>query len=87
MRDFTDADGRTWTAGYRDDGGLDYKGRYLLVFRSADDDGSEALEIALADVRWNTERTARRTIETMSLVELRRRLRSAEGRYESAVPR
>jgi len=36
--------------------------------------------VALQDVRWNSERSARRTVESMSVVELRRRLRSAEGR-------
>jgi uncharacterized lipoprotein YmbA len=35
---------------------------------------------ALLDVRWNAERTALRTLTTMSEVELRRRLASAKGR-------
>jgi hypothetical protein len=83
-RDFTDVDGRAWTASIGDDSGLDYKGRYYLVFHPGDDRGSDGRELALTDVRWNTERTARRTIETMSIVELRRRLRSAKGRYASA---
>ena len=36
--------------------------------------------VELTDVRWNNERTAQRTLDTMSVVELRRRLRSARGR-------
>jgi len=36
--------------------------------------------VELRDIRWNSERSARRTLDTMSVVELRRRLRSAEGR-------
>lgn len=84
-RDFADQDGRTWTAAIGEDGGLDYKGRYYLVFRGGDDQESPESELSLKDVRWNSERTARRTIETMSVVELRRRLRSAKGRYESAL--
>ncbi len=83
-RDFADQEGRSWTAAIGQDDGLDYKGRYYLVFQPGDGDASPASQLALKDVRWNTERTARRTIETMSVVELRRRLRSAKGRYESA---
>lgn len=78
MRDFTDQDGRSWTASVREDRGVDYKGRFHLVMRPAS--GSDQDEVALHDIRWNSERTARRTLETMSPVELRRRLRSALGR-------
>lgn len=76
MRDFTDEDGVRWTATVAERADEDYKGRYHLVMTPADD--REAVE--LVDVRWNNERTARRTLETMSVVELRRRLRSARGR-------
>lgn len=81
MRDFTDQDGRSWKAMVRETPGPDYKGRFLFIMAPADDPGSE---VALRDVRWNTERTARRTLDTMSQVELRRRLRSALGR--SSLP-
>jgi hypothetical protein len=77
MREFTDHDGRSWTATVHNIPGPDYKGRFYFVMAPKDDSGSE---VALRDVRWNTERTARRTLETMSVVELRRRLRSAVGR-------
>lgn len=76
MREFTDTDGRSWIATAVTEETTDYKGRYHLAMDAAD--GSEHVE--LTDVRWNSERSARRTIESMSLVELRRRLRSATGR-------
>ncbi|MDH5590835.1 MAG: hypothetical protein OEZ37_12375 [Gemmatimonadota bacterium] len=78
MRSFTSPDGATWVASVREDPGSDYKGRYYLVV--VPESGSSAEGFALADVRWNTERTAQRTLDTMSEVELRRRLRSAVGR-------
>jgi hypothetical protein len=62
----------------REEQGADYKGRLFLVMTPKDDAGSG--EVSLDDIRWNSERTARRTLETMSVVELRRRLRSALGR-------
>lgn len=78
MRDFTDAEGRVWHASVREEPGTDYKGRLFLVL-SPRDGGDEAV-VKLEDIRWNSERTARRSIETMSEVELKRRLRSALGR-------
>ncbi len=78
MKEFTDSDGRSWTAEAVAEDTLDYKGRYHLVMRPAD--GSDPVE--LRDIRWNNERTARRSIETMSTTELRRRLRSATRRSE-----
>lgn len=78
MRTFEDHDGRRWTASIRERPGPDYKGRYhfhLVPEGAGDDDG-----VALLDIRWNSERTARRTLESMSDVELRRRLRQGVGR-------
>lgn len=79
MRKFEDDAGRTWVADVRERPGPDYKGRYY--FAMTPEDGGEADVVPLVDVRWNSERTARRTLETMSDVELRRRLRSARGRH------
>ena len=76
MREFTDVEGRPWIASAVEEEGTDYKGRFHLVMSPAGGDEVYALE----DVRWNSERTARRTLETMSVVELRRRLRAAVGR-------
>lgn len=78
MKDFTDVEGQGWTATAVSEETVDYKGRYHLVLRPAT--GGDPVE--LRDIRWNNERTARRSIETMSVVELRRRLRSATRRSE-----
>lgn len=77
MREFTDHQGRGWTASVAEESGDDYKGRFFLVMRPADGEGPD---LSLVDVRWNTQRTAERTLATMSVLELRRRLRSAMGR-------
>lgn len=67
---------------------MDYKGRFYLVFRPEEEGEAGGPEqLPLRDVRWNTERTARRTLETMSVVELRRRLRSAIGRQRASFAR
>ena len=78
MREFTDAGGRSWRASAREEPSVDYKGRYFLVLEPSDGGAGETL--AVREVRWNSERTAARTIATMSDVELRRRLRMALGR-------
>ena len=78
MREFTDVNGREWMATVREEGGSDYKGRFYLILQLMEGVDAEPLE--LREVRWNSERTAARTLSTMSLVELRRRLRSATGR-------
>ena len=78
MREFKDAGGGTWTASVREEVGpadVDYKGRFFMVL--VNEVGEES---SLVDVRWNSERTACRTLETMSIIELRRRLKSAVGR-------
>ena len=81
MREFTDEGGARWVATVRERPGPDYKGRYYFWLEPQD--GGEG--VPLIDVRWNSERTAQRTLETMSEVELRRRLRSARGRGVGAA--
>lgn len=81
MREFDDPEGRRWVASVAERRGPDYKGAFHLVIRPAD--GGDP--VSLEDVQWNSPRTARRTLETMSLLELRRRLRLAEGRAPSAA--
>lgn len=76
MREFDDPQGRRWIASVAERKGPDYKGAFHLVMRPVD--GGDPVD--LEDVRWNSARSARRTLETMSLVELRRRLRTAAGR-------
>ncbi len=81
MREFSDSEGRGWTAFAVEEQGTDYKGRLYLVLCPTG--GAESETVELRDVRWNSERTARRTLATMSVVELRRRLRSAVARSAS----
>lgn len=78
MRKFQDEQGVTWVASCRERSGDDYKGRYWLVMDR--EGGAEDEGLELADVQWNSSRTAERTLRTMSEVELRRRHRSALGR-------
>ncbi len=78
MRRFQDDDGRHWMASVRERIGSDYKGRFWLVM--VPEGGSPEEGVELMDVRWNTQRTAERTLETMSDQELKRRHRSARGR-------
>lgn len=81
MREFEDEQGRRWVASVAEREGPDYKGSFHLVMRPGDGAGEP---VELTDVRWNTARTAQRTLDTMSVVELRRRLRSARGRSAPA---
>ena len=78
MRSFEDQNGPTWVATVGERPGTDYKGRYFLVMKPEGSEKDSGVE--LADVRWNSKKTAERTLATMSDVELRRRLRSARGR-------
>ncbi|MDX1567484.1 MAG: hypothetical protein R3223_06765 [Longimicrobiales bacterium] len=82
MREFDDENGKVWIAAVRERPGPDYKGRFYFFFRP--EEGSEEDGASLLDVRWNSRKTAERTLETMSGVELRRRLRSALGRSRKA---
>ncbi|MCH7564281.1 MAG: hypothetical protein IH968_10710 [Gemmatimonadetes bacterium] len=78
MREFADENGQVWVGTIQEESGDDYKGRFYFVFHEESE--SEGSVVSLTDVRWNSERTAERTLRTMSDVELRRRLRSARGR-------
>lgn len=84
MRAFEDEHGRRWVATVVKRPGPDYKGRYHFHFvpedAAAAGEGGTREGLDLLDIRWNGERTAGRTLRTMSLVELRRRLRQARGR-------
>lgn len=78
VREFSDESGTPWLAEVKERSGLDFKGRFYFFLKPAE--GSEEDGVALLDVRWNSLKTAERTLRTMSPVELRRRLRSARGR-------
>jgi hypothetical protein len=79
MRTFLDDTGASWVASVRERDGDDYKGRYWFVL-TPEDPATKGEEVELIDVRWNSLKTAKRTLLTMSETELRRRLRSAAGR-------
>jgi len=78
VRQFTDDRGDIWVASVAREEGGDYKGRFYLVLEGGTEGQGES--VVLSDIRWNSIRTAERTLATMSGVELRRRLRSARGR-------
>ncbi len=80
MRSFRDAKGTEWIASFEREEGGDYKGRYALALAPAS--GKEGAA-RLSEVRWNSPKTAERTLATMSLFELRRRLRSARSRMKA----
>lgn len=78
MKEFEDAEGNVWIANVRERPGMDYKGRFYFFLQPRD--AGEEEGVALEEIRWNSLKTAERTLATMSGVELRRRLRSARGR-------
>lgn len=75
MRSFTDGNGETWTASAREQDTPRHHTRWYLVFEAPD-----GTALPVPDVRWQTSETAARTLGTMSLFELRRRLDIARGR-------
>ena len=83
MRRFRDHEGNAWVATVAREEGGDYKGRFYFVVDG--EGGHEGRRVSLTDVRWNSSRTAERTLSTMSEVELRRRLRSALARASGAA--
>jgi hypothetical protein len=78
MREFRDEDGASWIASVQERPGDDYKGRFGFVLSPKG--GATEGAVPLDDVRWNSARTAERTLRTMSEKELRRRLGIALGR-------
>lgn len=78
MREFRDGEGTSWVASVQEREGDDYKGRFSFSFSPAG--GSQEDGVFLAEVQWNSPRTAQRTLDTMSEVELRKRLKTALGR-------
>lgn len=83
MRTFTDESGAAWTASAREERTPRHHGRWYLVFHPASDASAGAPLLSMPEVRWQTRATAERTLGTMSVFELRRRLRSV---LERALP-
>jgi hypothetical protein len=79
MRTFADAKDRAWVASAREENTPRHHGRWYLVFHP--DDESERL-LAMPEVRWQTRASAERTLVTMSVFELRRRLTLVRRRVE-----
>jgi len=77
VREFVNEQGERWIVGVGERPGIDYKGRYRFEAKL---EGESGRIIALDDVRWNNENTALRTLETMSVGELGRRIRWASER-------
>ena len=83
MRNFTDDEGREWTASAREEQTPRHHGRWVLVFHPADD--PQAL-VPLPEVRWQTAESAARTLRTMATFELVRKLISARSRAGADAP-
>jgi hypothetical protein len=77
MRTFSDEAGREWVATAREEQTPRHHGRWFLVMHPAD---QPALELSEPEVRWQTAASADRTLRTMSVFELRRRLGIGLGR-------
>lgn len=81
MRAFTDAAGRTWLATAHEEQTPRHHTRFFLVFHSDRADGEA---FPMPEVRWQTLATADRTIGSMSVFELRKRLRTAVERRDAS---
>ena len=79
MKTFNDEQGREWTADAREEDTPRHHGRWFLVLAPADGEGPELI---LPEVRWQSHRSAVRTLATMSDFELHRRLRIALRRHD-----
>jgi hypothetical protein len=77
MRTFSDEAGREWVATAREEQTPRHHGRWFFVMHPAD---QPALEFSEPEVRWQTAASADRTLRTMSVFELRRRLGVVLGR-------
>lgn len=77
MRTFQSETGQWWVAGAREEDTPRHHGRWYMILHPQDD---EAAVLVLPEIRWQTRASAERTLETMSLFELRRRLEIAQRR-------
>jgi hypothetical protein len=83
MTRFEDTDGTAWVASALEEPTPRHHGRWYLVFHPAD---SPAAVLAMPEVRWQTRATAERTLRTMSVFELRRRLGTVRRRQTGTQP-
>lgn len=82
MREFSDDAGSVWVASAREENTPRHHGRWYLIFHTK---GGEDPLFAVPEVRWQTQATAERTLLTMSVFELRRRLTGALARAGSGA--
>jgi hypothetical protein len=80
---FADEAGRDWVATAREENTPRHHTRWYLVFHPA---GSETTIYPMPEVKWQTYETAERTLRTMSVFELRRRLATALSRAGEPAP-
>ena len=71
MRTFDDLHGRRWVATAREEDTPRHHGLWYLLFHAEGEDGRE---LAMPEVRWQSRVSAQRTLRTMGLWELQRRL-------------
>jgi hypothetical protein len=83
MRTFDDANGATWVASTREENSPRHHGRWYLVFHV---EGEPEKLLGMPEVRWQTRASAIRTLATMSVFELRRRLDLVQRRLGVATP-
>lgn len=83
MRKFVDAQGNAWVATAVEEDTPRHHGRWYLIFHPEADD---TRVLPVPEVRWQNRPTAERTLRTMSLFELRRRLQGLLGRGAPAHP-
>jgi len=86
MKPFQDESGRAWVAGAREEHTPRHHGRWYLVFHP---EAEPERVLPMPEVRWQTPRSAARTLATMSEFELRRRLHvllEREGAEAGATP-
>lgn len=72
MRTFEDETGTAWTASAMEESTPRHHGRWFLIF-----EGGDGTVLPMPEVRWQTRATADRTLRTMSVFELRRRVHVA----------
>lgn len=82
MRTFDDETGALWTATALEESTSRHHGRWYLVFHPENEPGRP---LAMPEVRWKNRPTAQRTLKTMSLFELRRRLGTVRSRYQDGT--
>ncbi len=83
MRDFTDEQGGVWTATAMEEDTPRHHGRWVLFFHPVN---AETPRLPAPEVRWQSPEEAQRTLDTMSLFELRRKLNGVQRRAGVPVP-